>query len=123
MARAPQYKVYDMEGEYQAACKDAELAAAVVALLGDGATIRLGHAKGATVWTEGDAGDGHAGESYDEVAIKVHEREAERWTQAARALLPIIVSPGHTHGGGAHAHPGGAHNHGAESHGPIGGRS
>ena len=66
MAGSPRWKIYSPTGGYVAACKHAEDAAAVVALHGDGATIRDGHAARNTVWTEGR--DGAAGESYDEVA-------------------------------------------------------
>jgi hypothetical protein len=62
MAAAPQWKVYDSEGVYQAACKEIEAAAALASFYGDGSTIRQGHSH--TVWTEGV--DGHAGDSYDE---------------------------------------------------------
>jgi hypothetical protein len=51
MAGTPKYKVYDSEQEYQASCKRAEDAAALVSLYGDGSTIRLGH--GIVLWREG----------------------------------------------------------------------
>ena len=73
MAATPRFKVFDSEGVYQAACKRPEEAAAVVALLGQGATIRDGHTKKDIVWHEG-AEDQTAGESYDFVASKVYER-------------------------------------------------
>ena len=69
MAATPKFKVYDAAGAYQAACKEPEAAAAVVSLYGSGSTIRLGHAKRDTVWTEGV--DGDAGDSYDDVAERV----------------------------------------------------
>lgn len=74
MAASPRYKVYDSDGTYQAACKKVEAAAAVVALYGPGATIRLGHSK--VVWNEGL--DGEAGESYDEVVHTVVSRRVQR---------------------------------------------
>ncbi len=51
-----------------------EDAAALVALYGDGATIRrtIG-GKSVTVWTQGK--DGEAGDSYDTVAVLVRLRE------------------------------------------------
>lgn len=70
--RTTVFKVYDPEGNYQAATKRIEEAAAVVALLGNGATIRYRHKKKATLWTEG--ADGFAGNSYDEVADLAHIR-------------------------------------------------
>jgi hypothetical protein len=70
----PQWKVYTSEGKYEAATKAPETAAAVVAFLGDGATIRYGHSTRFIVWREGDAGDGFAGESYDTVAETVMTR-------------------------------------------------
>lgn len=70
MGASPEWKVYDAAGNYEAACKHVETGAAIVALLGDGSTIRSGHSKRHTVWTEGK--DGSAGESYDKVAEHVH---------------------------------------------------
>lgn len=64
MAASPRWKVYDAGGEYQAACKRPEEAAAVVSFLGNGATIRDGHKR--IVWIEGP--DNRAHESYDAVA-------------------------------------------------------
>ena len=52
MAATPKYKVY-LWSEYRAACKYPEDAAALVAVLGKGATIRIGHSSGAIVWREG----------------------------------------------------------------------
>jgi hypothetical protein len=73
MAESPQYKVYTAAGEYEAACKHAEIAAAVVGVLGDGATVRYQH--GSRLWTEGK--DGKAGESYDRAAAVINQRLAE----------------------------------------------
>ena len=53
MAATPRFKIYDSTGEYQAATKRPEEAAAVVALLGEGATIRTAHSKKSIVWNEG----------------------------------------------------------------------
>jgi hypothetical protein len=75
MAESPKYKVYNRHGEYVAACKHAEDAAALVALYGDGATIKHGHRT--IVWCEG-AESQPAGKSYDFVAQKVYEREGAR---------------------------------------------
>jgi hypothetical protein len=58
----PDFKVYSAGGEYVAACKYAEEAAALVALRGEGATVRVRHRW--TVWTEGREAI-PAGESYD----------------------------------------------------------
>ena len=80
MAASPKWKVYSPENEYVAACKHVEDAAAVVALRGDGATIREGHTKATIVWIEGT--DGHAGDSYDAVVDRVSavcERRALDW--------------------------------------------
>lgn len=66
MANAPQFKVYTADNEYIAACKHPGDAAAILALHGEGASIRRGHAKRDTLWVEGE--DGWAGESFDEVA-------------------------------------------------------
>ena len=70
MAAAPQWKVYDYQGYYQAACKEIEAAAALVSFYGSGAVIKNGHGK--IVWIEGT--DGLAAASYDVVAQTVSDR-------------------------------------------------
>ena len=72
MAASPEYKVYNTAGEYIAACKYGEDAAALVALQGDGAKIKWDHS--VVLWTEG-AEDQPAGESYDHVRETMHERQ------------------------------------------------
>jgi hypothetical protein len=67
MASAPRFKVYDAQGNYQAACKEPEAAGVLVSFYGDGATIRDGHAR--VVWREGSE-DQPASESYDHVALR-----------------------------------------------------
>lgn len=42
MAAAPRWKVYTPQGEYEGSVKHLESAAALVASMGDGATIRSG---------------------------------------------------------------------------------
>jgi len=73
MAGTPQWKVYDAQKKYQAACKEVEAAAALASFYGDGATIRLEHSL--VVWTEGK--DGEAGESYDAVATLAERRRQQ----------------------------------------------
>jgi hypothetical protein len=73
MAASPIWKVYSATGEYLAACKYVEDAAAVVAAHGEGTQIRLGHASRAAVWTEGKE-EQPAGESYDGVVATVLKR-------------------------------------------------
>jgi len=73
MAASPGLKVYDAENEYRAACHYAEDAAALVALLGDGATIRDGHSRRFVLWSEGNE-EQPAAESYDYVAETVGRR-------------------------------------------------
>jgi hypothetical protein len=80
MAGSPTWKVYNATGEYIAACKHVEDAAALCALNGDGTTIRSGHAKSWTVWTEG-AESQPAGESYDHVAELAAFRAADLHTK------------------------------------------
>ena len=70
MAQAPRYKVY-RNGEYVAACKYAEDAAAIVAM-GTG-EVRDGHKSRDTVWREGHE-EFSAGESYDRAAAIIHDR-------------------------------------------------
>ncbi|MFG6500116.1 hypothetical protein [Sulfitobacter sp. 1A15106] len=77
MAGSPDIKVFDADGKYQAACKEIEAAAALMGFYGEGATIRFGHAKAATVWTEGKE-DQLACESYDHVAQVALGRQHER---------------------------------------------
>jgi len=67
MGASPDYKVYNAQGKYRAACVDAAEAAALASFLGDGATIRWGHSSKWRLWTEGHE-DHPAGESYDYVA-------------------------------------------------------
>lgn len=71
MAASPNWKVYNPSGEYVAACKHAEDAAALVALYGDGAKIK--HRHGETVWHEGEEQQ-RAAESYDHVMLVCLER-------------------------------------------------
>lgn len=78
MAASPKYKVYSKHGEYLASCKYAEDAAAIVALNGEGSTIRLGHT--IILWTEGKE-TCPAYESYDTVASVVDEREQAHWNK------------------------------------------
>lgn len=66
-------KVYSASGDYLAACVDAGSAAAVVALAGDGATIRNGHAKKSVIWAEGSEKQ-PAFESYDFVEETIRDR-------------------------------------------------
>jgi hypothetical protein len=73
MAAAPQWKIYNDDGEYIAACKYIEDAAVIVANQPDGSTIRDGHRT--VVWTEGR--DGRAWESYDWVAEVALKRRVE----------------------------------------------
>lgn len=70
MAGSPVWKVY-RGTEYVAACKYPEDAAALVAVLGDGSTIK--HSHGKSLWLEG-AETQPAGESYDHVAETVRRR-------------------------------------------------
>ena len=71
MASSPQFKVYDQDGTYQAACKDICAAAVLVAFYGDGATVRSGHTK--IIWTEGV--DGSAAENYDSIDYHFAEKD------------------------------------------------
>ena len=64
MASSPQWKVYDSEGIYQAACKEIESASILVTWYGTGSTIRKGHSQ--IVWTEGK--DGEASDTFEYTA-------------------------------------------------------
>ncbi len=73
MAASPRWKVYDKDGNYQAAVKEVEAAACLVDFYGLGATIRNGHNSSDIMWNEGrEEVDAH--ESYDTVASTVHDR-------------------------------------------------
>lgn len=85
MAGSPKWKVYDADGEYRAACKYLEEAACLVDFLGDGSTIRAGHDKRWTVWTEGK--DGKAGESYDVVAAACIKHEEDAALRIAQDMV------------------------------------
>lgn len=99
MSGTPAWKIYDADGKYEAACKHGEVAACIVALLGDGATIRHDHKL--IVWREGSE-EISAAESYDQVCetISVRKRDHarrsvdkaygagtwERWEQERKAV-------------------------------------
>lgn len=67
------WTVFDQDGNRSAAFVHAADAAAFVALLGDGSTIKCGHK---TVWREGEE-ENPAGDSYDRAALVMHERSAQ----------------------------------------------
>lgn len=66
----PELKIYNADGEYTAACRHAEDAAAIVSLFGRNAKVKWHHVR--TIWTEGV--DGVAADSYDLAAARMHER-------------------------------------------------
>lgn len=72
MARSPRFKVYSRSGEYMAACKYAEDAAAMAGLLGEGATIRYEHSL--VIWREGEAEEEEAAYSFDKAADLMRKR-------------------------------------------------
>jgi hypothetical protein len=76
MAGSPRFKVYTYDGEYVASFKYADDAAVLIAAR-HGGTIRDGHDKRSTLWTEGIESQ-NAGDSYDHVAQVVHDRIAAR---------------------------------------------
>lgn len=84
MTQAPQWKVFDAYGKYQAACKEVEAAAALMGFYGEGATIRFDHGKWATVWTEGRESQ-DAGESFDHVAEVASARRFNVQAEKLRA--------------------------------------
>lgn len=69
------YFIHNTGGECIGSLVYAEDAAALVSILGDGTTVR--NEVGAVLWTEGDAPnrDGNAGDSFDEAADLIRERE------------------------------------------------
>lgn len=94
MAGSPTWKVYSGDGEYIAAVKYLEDAAALVAMRGDGTTIRYQH--GVVIWREGKETQ-PAGESYDYVAetcrTRVHAKHVASYERThgaggARKIIP-----------------------------------
>jgi len=78
MAASPRYKVYTPHGQYEGCTKHTSTAGCLASLLGEGATVRLGHRKMDTIWTEGE--DGYASESYD-VASDIMQERIEQMQQ------------------------------------------
>jgi hypothetical protein len=68
MAGSPPYKIYSGLGVYQGSVKEPEAAAVLVSFYGTGSTVRLGHHKKGTIWTE-SMDQGYA-EMYDGIASK-----------------------------------------------------
>ena len=85
MGSTPQFKVFTAANEYVASIKYLSDAAAFVSVLGEGATVRNGHAKKATIWTEGITGNAY--DSYDEAAevmqLAIENQRAEYRRQYA----------------------------------------
>lgn len=73
MAATPRYKIYSGTGEYIAAIKHLEDAAAFVGIIGKGATVRQGHSPRDVIWAEG-AEESSASESYDWAAEVMRSR-------------------------------------------------
>lgn len=88
MAASPEWKVYTPDGDYTACFKHPCDAAAFVAILGEGATIRHKGSRAVALWTEGK--DGSAGESYDLVAQRCYDMVRERAVEAANKRLDAI---------------------------------
>ena len=78
MAATPKWKIY-RDGEYVAACKYAEDAAALVAM--SGGVVKRGHSL--IVWREGHE-EFEAGESYDRAAEIMNMRALENTHPALR---------------------------------------
>ena len=83
----PEWKIYDASGTYQAACKEAEAAACLVALYGVGAKIKHDH--GLVVWHEGHESMS-AALSYDGAAKTMFARRAAY----ARKMIDKNYGPG-----------------------------
>jgi hypothetical protein len=83
MASSPQLKIFNSLGEYIGCMKHGEDAACICASYGKGATIRYGHSKRNTVWSEG-AEEFSASESPDRVAKVIADRIDAMWA-AGRA--------------------------------------
>lgn len=70
----PDFFVYNRDGQYVGRAIDAEDAACLASLRGDGATVRY---QRRIVWREGSE-DQPAGESFDFAASVIHERIESR---------------------------------------------
>ena len=81
MAAPPELKIFNGDGAYVAACKYADHAAVLVAFLGAGSSIRVGHAQRDIVWREGWEEFSAVGNG-DRVARMIAERREQR--RAAR---------------------------------------
>lgn len=77
MASSPQLKVFNSLGEYIGCVKHYEDAACLVGSYGPGATVRYGHSKKHTLWTEG-AEEFSAGDR-DRAATVMRQREDALW--------------------------------------------
>ncbi len=85
------FKVYRASDEYIGCCKYASDAGWLAAVSGDGATVRYGHAKKDTLWTEGKEVT-TAGESFDHVAEIIIERyDALRASYAAKNAAKRVL--------------------------------
>ena len=80
MAGTPVLKIFNAAGEYVGCLKHAEDAACICASYGAGASIRYGHSKKDTLWSEG-AESFSAGESYDRAAKVINERVERMWSR------------------------------------------
>jgi hypothetical protein len=89
MASTPRWKVYNSQGQYIAATKHVEDAAALAALNGNGSTIRDGHSKSDIRWIEGSESFS-ASESYDRVCIVVTERAEQVYATSAAKRAEAI---------------------------------
>ena len=85
MAAAPNIKVFNPDNEYVASCKYFEDAGAVAFGYGPGATVRMGHAQRATIFTvsghHDDEGEYHA----------AYTAEIERQKARRAACLDLLA--------------------------------
>lgn len=84
MAGSPNLKIYHPVHGYIGCVKFGEDAAALASINGAGTTIRDGHSKKDTVWTEGSESF-LAGESYDRVALLIKKRIDAKWEKSRAA--------------------------------------
>ena len=91
MAGSPRFKIYPAHHGYEASAKHAEVAAMIAACLGEGSTVRDGHAKRNIVWREGSEAFS-ASESYDGAAEVMHHRMNGE-PQRAEAVAATYAHP------------------------------
>lgn len=94
MAKAPELKVYNPEGEYVASCKYLEDAAILAGYNGTGAKVKKGHG-GATLWHEGHE-DEAALNSFDHASAVMRQRWEANYERQVAKYAPDYITTNET---------------------------